>query len=100
MCRYADATALAIVAESMVGTNERVFFQEPHGQRDAAMQAKIACRSHLPVCQPIEHNTLIKKLRSNRFFWNLMREGYGIPIWRECGPVRFAKRALSQRHRV
>src|SRR5580704_18576785 len=98
--RYAYATTLAIVAESMVGTDERVSFQEPHAQRDAAVQAKIACRGHLPVCQPVEHKTLIKKLCSNRlFFCHLMREGYGIPIWSECGPVRFRKSALPQRHR-
>src|SRR5580704_376960 len=79
--RYAYATTLAIVAESMVGTDEPVSFQEPHAQRDAAVQAKIACRGHLPVCQPVEHKTLIKKLCSNRFLCHLMREGYGIPIW-------------------
>src|SRR5580693_6252783 len=87
MCRYAYATTLAIVAESMVGTDERVSFQEPHAQRDAAVQAKIACRGHLPVCQPVEHKTLIKKLCSNRFLCHLMREGYGIPIWSEWGAL-------------
>jgi hypothetical protein len=52
----------------MVGTDERVSFQEPHAQGDAAMQTKIAGHSHLSVCQPVKHKTLIKKLRSNRFF--------------------------------
>src|ERR1700674_4786746 len=85
MCRYAYATTLAIVAESMVGTDEPVSFQEPHAQRDAAVQAKIACRGHLPVCQPVEHKTMVKKVGSNRFLCHIMREGYGIPIWSECG---------------
>src|ERR1700730_9401329 len=100
MCRYAYATTVAIVAESMVGTDERVSFQEPHAQRDATVQAKIACRGHLPVGQPVEHKTLIKKLSSNRFLCHLMREGYGIPIRCECGPVRFGKSALPQRHGI
>jgi hypothetical protein len=38
-------------------------------------------------------------LCSNRFYCHLMREGYGIPIWSECGPVRFGKSASPQRHR-
>jgi hypothetical protein len=52
----------------MVGADKRFSFQEPHAQGDAAMQAKIAGRSHLSVRQPVKHKTLIKKLRSDRFF--------------------------------
>ena len=90
-----DATTIRRIAEAVVFTDQFIPFDQPHAQRNAAMQAKIARGAHHSATRPPKYKPFIQQLDRQRFFLGLMSEGHWMPIWRKHAPVGFGEAAFG-----